>query len=350
MYFIDLKNKIPSQDEIQNILNDIYLQKGLPQTIEALEKIELELGYLKEEMFGMKDEFIFFDKEFNLNFRLQINYVRNNYKPVPLSPNLHCPICYENIGTKGKEYLRVFKFLLNNREVFIQLTPFPLFRHHYVLIEMEKNPMRMDKNSIIDLIEFLNKTDESFVCCSNSDVEWAGASILKHHHYQIFKDLDLPVFHAKFLLQNEYNDFKIEILNYPIAVVKIISPIKERIINIGGEIIEKWKNIFPGQNTCNLILKKLSNNYQCYIFLRNPNYRTSTKWQQFKSEGVGIIEVSGEIILPVPDSEEKKNFIKNNGLEIIKGIISSNSPFEKNEYKQIYHDLIGFKTGEKNDY
>jgi len=253
---------------------------------------------------------------------------------------LHCPICIENIGIPGKENLRVYEFQLNKNDFFIQLTPFPLFDKHFVLVSLDKIPMKMNADSVSDLAEFVEMIP-SFTGCSNSDVEWAGSSILKHHHYQLFNDLRLPVMEAGFIkgFSGSLGDFHYGILHYPLAVCKCFSSSKISLIHAMGNIIANWKSIEPGKNTCNLIVAKNQEGFEGYILFRNPDYRTPEELTIIKKEGVGIIEVAGEGIYPVPKGDKADwiwNEIKDNGLSVIRSIISGNNPVKRKNYGELF--------------
>ncbi len=352
-----------SQENMQDYLNFIYINNlnNLNPVLEKLSEWEYGVGYLTEGKLKDNLRFSYPDPETNINFKTQINIARSNYSPKPLDANklknisqnisqnilkLHCPICFENIGLggiPGKENLRAFSLELGlNRNFFIQFTPFPLFPYHCVLIDQLPRPMIMSEQSVIDLTNFIQKAP-GYTGCSNSDVEWAGASILIHHHYQVFKDLKLPIMDAEWDSKN-YKKTNIQgytlefgFLNYPIACIKLMCRDLSVFTQSAGALIRSWKAQDPGKNTLNLIIKydELKNTWIAYLILRNPDHRTSPDLAYIKSEGVGIIEVAGEGIYPVPKDGENKTGkeileeIKTNGLEIIKTIIQNNNPLDK---------------------
>ncbi len=342
-FIVALNNDIP-QDDMQENLQSVFQQFGVETVMDALFKWSLKTGYITKSKLEDNEKLTFYDEEYGLDFRLQVNIARSKYKPVPLKgkniPELYSPIAIENVGIPGKEYLRVFLFPLDGkaRTFFVQATPFPLFNNHFVLINLEKVPQKIDNQTLTDLFNFADMAP-SYTTCSNSDLEWTGASILKHMHYQIFGDLDLPVLNAVDVPDLVwYKDYvKISGLHYPCGVVKFRSPYRENIKSVMNSVISAWKNMLPEKQSVNLIVIKTGVNrsmYEGYVFLRNSDYRTPEDIQKFKTEGVGIIEMAGEAILPVPsgdDEEWKWNEIRNNGLRIIKGIIGGNNPIKKKE-------------------
>jgi hypothetical protein len=94
----------------------------------------------------------------------------------------------------------------------------------------------------------------------------------------------------------------------------------------------KWKSLDPGRNTVNLNLVRTAGprpGYQLVVLLRNPDYRTPERLRRFKSEGVGVVEASGEAILPSPrgpQAPEMWQEIRVRGLDLVKELIAGNSP------------------------
>ena len=113
-------------------------------------------------------------------------------------------------------------------------------------------------------------------------------------------------------------------------------------------LITQWKDLNKEKNSVNLIVHKNKSHsfYTGYIFLRNSDYRTPPEIQKIKSEGIGIIEMAGEAILPVPSGTQEEvgwkwNMIKNNGLYVIKQIISGNNPVKNiNDLKDFVNNSL----------
>ena len=317
--------------EMQSYLAEIEQQKGLRSSLDALFDWSLEVGYITQAKLQDNPRFAFKDAETGVTFTAQINVARSRYSPKPLTgqniPKLHCPICIENVGIPGKENLRVYEFTLGKRAFFLQLTPFPLVPRHFVLVQRAPEPMCMSGQSVADLMGFIDRAP-GYVGCSNSDVEWAGASILVHHHYQVFDSIHLPIMEASSLprYQAQHAGVRYALLHYPIATVLLESKDSANLINAATAIIATWKAQDLGRNTCNLVVLKKNQCYQVYVIFRNPDHRTSAQWQPIKSEGVGVIEVAGEGIYPVPSDPSLLQQIEQDGLSVIKGIIMDNNP------------------------
>ncbi len=320
------------------------MSNSLSDSLEALYQQEIKLGYIEPDRLSENKYYELKDSHYNITFKAQINYLRDSYindmSKQQSKPGIDCPICYDNIYEPGKEKLRVHPFNLANREFFAQYTPYPLFPYHTVLITREHYPMCIDQQVVTDLLTFIKQAPD-YTCCSNSDVQWAGASILQHHHYQVFKDLQLPIQTARSEFDHISKDFNLELLHYPIACARVSSNNAQRIEDIGGKIIQFWKEQRQN-NTCNLLLDHCNNQYNLYILFRHPDYRTPIPIQKVKSEGIGVVEVCGYGIYPVPHGDNAKfiwDKIDNDGLNVIKTLIAGNNPIADEQRFDFWHQL-----------
>lgn len=284
------------------------------------------IGYfdhLKEENIYLEHE----NRDLGVKLRLQVNYSRMGYS-LPEGERPACPLCIENVGVPGKVLLRVYKFNLGGRMYFAHLTPFPLHPGHFVVNRLEHTPMCVDRHALEDSWQFISQC-QGWLAASNSDVEWAGASVLQHHHIQVFQRLSLPIQRAQANQTKMKQDTEISTLHWPCPALRITgTPI--RALDLTGVLIREWKVINPGKNTCNYLLGQIDRErIQIHLLLRNPDYRTGEELRAIKSEGVGIIEMAGEIIVPPrPELSRSENhrFFENEGPALVPLLISSNAP------------------------
>ncbi len=329
-----------SQKEIQSHLEGIYRREGLEAVMDWLYRWELEAGYISKERLSANERHIFRDPEWGIDFKLQINAGRTHYTPAPAAtrelPPLHCIICRENVGRPGKEGLRVFDFSLGEEPYFLQLTPFPLFKRHFVVIATEPQPQNVDDVAIARCFQFLTLAP-TYTICSNSDVEWAGSSILEHQHFQVFKALHLPVMEASVSKSGGWNweETGVEMLDYPLAAILVQGRNESGVQRLASALIRAWKVLDPGRNTVNLVLRRSEEHTDFYLFFRNPDFRTPPGLRHIKSEGVGVIEAAGEIILPVPEDEKTLREIREGGLKIIRAILAGNNPLRDNKREKL---------------
>ena len=345
------------QERIQDHLEQIHALSNLSEVMDCLYRWELSAGYITREKLEEVERLEFPDPQTGVTFRLQVNFARTRYtdaqereraapepparspapparSPAPPAPRA-CLLCRENIGRPGKEALRVYEFPLDgrSRRFFLQLTPFPLYPYHFVPVLAEHAPQRLSAQSLSDMLDLL-RLAPGYTVVSNSDVEWAGASILTHLHFQMLRGVRLPVMAARPVpgLTRRLAGISVEFLDYPMAAFRFSSAEEQPLAAAAAALLERWQSLDPGRNTVNLNLIREPGprpGYLATVLLRNPDYRTPESLRRLKSEGVGVIEASGEAILPVPkgpDAEPLWHMIREDGLSLVKALIAGNSP------------------------
>ena len=360
--FLSLPPDTP-QEVIQARLAEIHAESGLEQVMDCLHRWELGAGYITREKLEDVERLRFPDPDSGVTFRIQVNFARTRYSdaqererrarepapgraagPAPDGPGgpapgsgsapapRPCLLCRENVGRPGKETLRLYEFPLDgrSRRFFLQLTPFPLYPYHFVPVLAEHCPQLLSAQSLTDMFDFLRQAP-GYTVVSNSDVEWAGASILTHLHYQALAGVRLPVMDARPdpRLGRRLPGVLVEFLDYPMAAFRLTGPAEAPVREAASALLEAWKEREPGRNTVNLALVREPAGFLAAVLLRNPDYRTPEALRRFKSEGVGVIEASGEAILPVPGGPEADAMwarIRGEGLSLVKGLIAGNSP------------------------
>ncbi|ANQ48842.2 DUF4922 domain-containing protein [Flammeovirga sp. MY04] len=332
---IDCPTYSQVNEELDRQLDDLYLRS-------------FTSGYLSKNALEGNDRIHFFDVDDEITYRIQINHVRSNYskamagtKKPALPEGAKCPICIENVGAEGKENLEILAFNLKQEEFFIQLTPFPLYHHHFVLITKEHRPMEVSVDSFKKQLMFLHQMPH-YVVCSNSDREGAGASILSHLHFQVFKQLHLPIFEARERqLKTKNNEAEVSVLDFPLSVVKIKANSEEILLKSFDSILSKWRSQNE-RNSFNTVLRFHEQKLEAYLIFRHPDYTTPTHLLKYKYEGIGVIEACGEGIFPTPEGEEEmeiNNDIRNEGKEILKEMLSHLNPLNEHQMKTFLSDI-----------
>jgi UDPglucose--hexose-1-phosphate uridylyltransferase len=344
--FLALPPQTP-QATIQKRLEDIHAAEGLEAALDCLYRWEMAAGYITPEKLAGIERLTFPDPECGVTFLLQVNHARTRYTDAqekerrapesgfaPPAPT-PCLLCKDNIGRPGKETLRVYELALDgaSRRFFFQLTPFPLYPYHFVPVLAEHVPQLLSARSVTDLFA-LAALAPNYTVVSNSDVEWAGASILSHLHFQMLRGVRLPVLEARAVpgLDRRLPGGRVEFLDYPMAAFRFTGTEAQPLAAAAGTLLEQWKGLDPGRNTVNLNLVRGPGpcpTFALAVLLRNPDHRTPQALRRFKSEGVGVIEASGEAILPVPRGPEAQVMwreIRENGLRLVKELIAGNSP------------------------
>ncbi len=320
------------QKTLSEYLRNIENRDCLNSALEELYKWCFRSGYLTREKLESNDRFTLYDMDRDINLVYQINYARARYQAVkaPDAPGASCLICRENAGARGKENLRVYDIPLENgRNYFAQLTPFPLSPRHFVLINRIHTPMDIGREALEDGLLLLKKMP-GYTICSNSDRAWAGASILSHSHFQVFKDHRLPLMDASPLKGVLHRERGItgEMLNFPMPVLCLTGQCREDLVNKGTRIIRNWKDKCPEKNTFNLLFWKNGENYKMALILRNSDHRNPENRNNIKSEGIGVVEAAGEWIFPPPKDPETAKELKENTREVLRDFYKGISPFD----------------------
>lgn len=332
----------PSQTQahVQEMLHQAQTGSGLSLPLEKLFAWSLDAGYFRDGIFDGNEVLHFPDPDSPVIYRIQINRSRSGYV-APGQARPGCPICFDQVASGSKPLLRAYELTLGEAATsyFAQLTPFPLRRRHYIVIQTAHAPMRVDRRSVDELADFVQRAPE-FTACSNSDVRNAGVSILDHHHYQVFADYDLPVMQAEPLagMEDKHGAVWLALLDYPLTTLRLRGD-RSAVVETASRVIDDWKALAPGRNTCNLTARRTGEEeFEFYLFFRNPDHLTPPDLLRIKSEGVGVVEASGEAIFPSPE-EPVMEEIRRDGLLIIKRILSGLNPVPLTERPALFRSI-----------
>ena len=150
---------------------------------------------------------------------------------------------------------------------------------------------------------------------------------MSHDHFQgghyEFAMAKAPV--EKELVFKEFEDVKAGIVKWPMSVIRISAPQKERLIELADKILLAWRGytdedafIFAEtegepHNTITPIARKRGNDYELDLVLRNNItteehplgvYHPHAKLHHIKKENIGLIEVMGLAVLPARLADE----------------------------------------------
>ena len=186
--------------------------------------------------------------------------------------------------------------------------------------------MKIDETTFRRLFDFVKLFPHYFLG-SNADLPIVGGSILSHDHFQgghyEFAMAKAPV--EKELVFKEFEDVKAGIVKWPMSVIRISAPQKERLIELADKILLAWRGytdedafIFAEtegepHNTITPIARKRGNDYELDLVLRNNItteehplgvYHPHAKLHHIKKENIGLIEVMGLAVLPARLKDE----------------------------------------------
>lgn len=246
-------------------------------------------------------------------------------KNVAASKYPKCLLCVENAGYQGninhpaRQNHRVVEVNLDHESWYLQYSPYVYYNEHAIVLCHEHRDMKIDRHTFIRLCDFVDLMPHYFIG-SNADLHTVGGSILTHDHYQA-GCYEMPMMRAKTLhtfKPEVYPDVAIEVLDWPLSVLKVCSESREELIEISGRILNSWIDYSDESveliaytderhNTITPILRKKGEVYEMYLALRN-NRKTKShpeglfhphrEHHHLKRENIGLIEVMGLAVLP----------------------------------------------------
>ena len=192
-----------------------------------------------------------------------------------------CLLCKENEGYAGRvnhparQNHRIIPVTINHSDWFFQYSPYVYYNEHCIVFNAEHTPMKIEKATFGKLLDFVEQFPHYFVG-SNADLPIVGGSILSHDHFQgghyEFAMAKAPV--EKELVFKGFEDVKAGIVKWPMSVIRISAPQKERLIELADKILLAWRGytdedafIFAEtegepHNTITPIARKRGNDYE----------------------------------------------------------------------------------------
>ncbi|MDR2749188.1 MAG: UDP-glucose--hexose-1-phosphate uridylyltransferase [Clostridiales bacterium] len=238
-----------------------------------------------------------------------------------------CLLCMENEGFAGnlnhpaRQNLRLVPVELAGETWMLQYSPYVYYNEHCIVLSPEHVPMKISEKSFRRLLDFIERFPH-YTIGSNSDIPVVGGSILSHDHFQGGRHV-FPMAVAKshsFFSHPAFPEAKISLLVWPLSVIRITMPSKDRLVELCVKILEDWISysdpeadvianvegtrhnaITPiarreedGTYTMDLVLRnnRASEEHPMGIFHPHQNLH------HIKKENIGLIEVLGLAILP----------------------------------------------------
>ena len=237
-----------------------------------------------------------------------------------------CLLCKENEGYAGRlnsparQNHRIIPVTINDSPWMFQYSPYVYYNEHCIVFNSEHTPMAINKQTFRKLLDFVIQFPHYFVG-SNADLPIVGGSILTHDHFQggnyTFAMAVAPI--EKEITFNGFSDVEAGIVKWPLSVIRLSSEDPDRLVELGGVILDKWINysdedayIFAytdgeRHNTITPIARKNGDKYELDLVLRNnittPDrplgvYHPRPEYHHIKKENIGLIEVMGLAVLP----------------------------------------------------
>lgn len=248
-----------------------------------------------------------------------------------------CLLCVDNVGYPGnishpaRSNHRIIEMTLDNEPWYMQYSPYVYYTEHAIVLCRDHRDMKITRNTFIRLCDFVDLVPHYFIG-SNADLHTVGGSILTHDHYQA-GNYEMPMMRANIvdvIKPSTDDDLRMEVLEWPLSVVRLVSDDREKIINWSAYLLKSWINYSDEQydliahtnerhNTITPILRKVGNTYEMYLALRNNRknemhpdgiFHPHTEHHHIKKENIGLIEVMGLAVLPARLDAEIKACIE----------------------------------------
>ncbi len=247
-------------------------------------------------------------------------------KSAPQSGYPKCQLCPENEGYAGRmnhparENHRIVPITVAGADWFLQYSPYVYYNEHCIVFNAAHTPMVIDKSAFAKLLDFVTLFPHYFVG-SNADLPIVGGSILSHEHFQgghyAFPMELSPV--EKELTFQGFEDVKAGIVKWPMSVIRLDGPDKDRLVELADKILTAWRGytdeaafIFAEtdgvpHSTITPIARRRGSDYELDLVLRNNItteehplgvYHPHAELHHIKKENIGLIEVMGLAVLP----------------------------------------------------
>ena len=247
-------------------------------------------------------------------------------KLAPQTAYPKCQLCAENEGYAGRmnhparQNHRTVPVTINGAQWYLQYSPYVYYNEHCIVFNREHTPMRIDRAAFEKLFDFVSQFPHYFVG-SNADLPIVGGSILSHDHFQ-GGHYEFAMERAgieKVIVFKGFEDVNAGIVNWPMSVIRISSPDRERLVDLADKILAAWRGYTDEaafiyaetegepHNTITPIARRRGEDYELDLVLRNnittPEhplgvYHPHAKLHHIKKENIGLIEVMGLAVLP----------------------------------------------------
>lgn len=308
-------------------------------------KYAMSLNYIRMDRIKKNKAFIVDTKSGKLQITINLSKPEKDPKSIALQAKQTqtdyptCVLCVENEGFSGhasrqsRDQHRLLKFDLNGENWYFQYSPYIYYNEHAIVINEKHIPMTINKQTFKNLLTLVDKF-EGYFFGSNADLPIVGGSILSHNHYQGGVH-DFPIQDASSFYETSFKDVNLQLLNWPLSTIKLMSKNKESIIKKATSILDAWKTYTnksldiishtkdTRHHTITPVVRKEDDTFHMYLILRDNH--TSEKhplgvfhphedvWH-IKKENIGLIEAIGLAILPkrlVSELDEVKAYILN---------------------------------------
>jgi UDPglucose--hexose-1-phosphate uridylyltransferase len=324
--------------EIRAKFKELYENESSLAATDYFYKLSCDSNYIRRQRIK-KDQKWTTDTEFGtLDVTINLSKPEKDPKAIAAAKNAKqsaypkCQLCKENEGYAGRvnhparQNHRIIPLTINGSDWFFQYSPYVYYNEHCIVFNSKHTPMKIERATFAKLLDFVQQFPHYFVG-SNADLPIVGGSILSHDHFQgghyTFAMAKAPI--EQELTFAGYEDVKAGIVKWPMSVIRISAPDKERLIDLADKILKAWRGytdeaafIFAEtdgepHNTITPIARKRGENFELDLVLRNNItteehplgvYHPHAALHHIKKENIGLIEVMGLAVLPARLKDE----------------------------------------------
>lgn len=324
--------------EIRAEFKNLYEKESAQAATDYFYKLSCDSNYIRRDRIK-KDQKWTAETEFGtLDITINLSKPEKDPKAIAAAKNAKqssypkCQLCSTNEGYAGRvnhparQNHRIIPVTINGSDWFFQYSPYVYYNEHCIVFNKEHTPMKIERATFAKLLDFVTQFPHYFVG-SNADLPIVGGSILTHDHFQGG--------HYTFAMANAgiekevsfagYEDVKAGIVKWPMSVIRISGPDKERLISLADKILIAWRAYTDEEafvfaetdgephNTITPIARKRGDDFELDLVLRNNItteehplgvYHPHANLHHIKKENIGLIEVMGLAVLPARLKDE----------------------------------------------
>ena len=209
----------------------------------------------------------------------------------------------------------------------MQYSPYAYFNEHCIFLDTKHEPMKIDQQTLINLVEIERQFPHYFVG-SNADLPIVGGSMLAHEHYQGGRHV-FPMMKAKIKQELDFPAYpavQAGVVDWPMSDIRLRSEDTNQLIQLGTHIMAVWNHYDDASlqiqavdaagtrhHTVTPIMHREGAEYVLDLVLRDNNttdqyplgiFHPHQKLWHIKKENIGLIEVMGRAILPARLKDE----------------------------------------------
>jgi UDPglucose--hexose-1-phosphate uridylyltransferase len=324
--------------EIRARFRNLYENVGAQAATDYFYKLSCDSNYIRRQRIKKDLKWTAETEYGTLDVTINLSKPEKDPKAIAAAKNAKqsaypkCQLCKENEGYAGRvnhparQNHRIIPVTIAGSEWYFQYSPYVYYNEHCIVFNAQHTPMKIERATFGKLLDFVTDFPHYFVG-SNADLPIVGGSILSHDHFQgghyTFAMERASV--EKEITFAGFEDVKAGIVKWPMSVIRISGPDKERLIALADKILLAWRGytdeaafVFAEtdgepHNTITPIARRRGDDFELDLVLRNNItteehplgvYHPHAKLHHIKKENIGLIEVMGLAVLPARLKDE----------------------------------------------